>query len=126
MDIKPIHSEEDYNKVLSRIDTLIDAEPNTTAYDEFEILSILAESYEVEHHEIPSPDPIEALKNIMEWMGLSRKDLEPVLGTRARVSEILNGKRKLSLNMIMNLKSFLNIPADILLPSRCEDTEIAI
>ncbi|MCJ8347044.1 helix-turn-helix domain-containing protein [bacterium] len=126
MNIRPIHTEEDYDNVLIRINMLIDAEPNTEEFDELEVLSVLAESYEIENHEIPSPDPIEALKNIMEWRGLTRKDLEPIIGTRARVSEILNGKRRLSLNMIINLKTFLNIPADILLPSHCDNIKIAI
>ncbi|PCJ17698.1 MAG: hypothetical protein COB02_12835 [Candidatus Cloacimonadota bacterium] len=66
MNIKPIHSEEDYNLVMLRINELIDSKPNTKDFDELEILSVLAESYEVEHHHIPSPNPIEALKNIME------------------------------------------------------------
>lgn len=126
MNIRPIHTEEDYDRVMERIDVLIDAEPNTAEFDELEVLSILAESYEVENHEIPSPNPIEALKNIMEWKGLTRKDLEPILGTRARISEILNGKRRLSLNMIVNLKSFLNVPADVLLPSTDDHVDIAI
>lgn len=67
LNIRPIHTEEDYKRVMDRIDELIDAEQNTLEFDELEVLSILAESYEVEYHEIPSPNPIETLNNIMEW-----------------------------------------------------------
>ncbi|MBT3784847.1 helix-turn-helix domain-containing protein [bacterium] len=125
MKIRPIRSESDYKRVMKRIDLIIDAEPGTDEFDELEVFSILAEDYEERNHEIRAPNPIEALKNIMEWKGLTRKDLEPYIGTRARVSEVLNGKRNLTITMIMKLRSSLGIPADILLPETNEDSSVA-
>ncbi len=126
MKIKPIRTESDYKRVMNRIDQIIDCGPDSDEFDELEVISILAEAYEEENHKIDAPDPIEALKNIMEWKALSRKDLEPYLGSRARVSEILNGKRSLSINMILKLKSGLGISADILLPGAENSSEIAV
>jgi HTH-type transcriptional regulator/antitoxin HigA len=124
--IRPIKCEEDYNEVLVRIDALIDAIPGTDEFDELEVLSVLAESWEEDHHSFPSPDPIEALKNIMEWKGLTRRDLQPYIGTKSRVSEILNRKRPLTLAMIMKLKKGLGIPADVLIPDWEEEIPIAL
>ena len=83
--------------------------------DRLEILSTLVEAYEEQHYQIPAPDPVEAIKYYMESRGLSCKDLEPYVGSRARVSEILNRKRPLSLSMIRNLHQGLGIPAEILI-----------
>lgn len=115
MDIKPIKTEGDYEAVLQEIENLFGAEPGTQAGDRLEILSTLIEAYEEQHYQIPAPDPIEAIKYYMDSRGLSRRDLEPYLGSRARVSEILNRKRPLSLAMIRNLNQGLGIPAEVLI-----------
>lgn len=115
MDIKPIKTEGDYEAVLQEIENLFEAEPGTQAGDRLEILSTLIEAYEEQHYQIPAPDPIEAIKYYMDSRGLSRRDLEPYLGSRARVSEILNRKRPLSLAMIRNLNQGLGIPAEVLI-----------
>ena len=115
MDIKPIRTEADYEAALAEIEELFEAEPNTPDGDRLEVLSTLVEAYEEEHYPIPTPDPIEAIYYYMESRGLSRKDLEPYVGSRARVSEILNKKRPLSLPMIRRLHQGLGIPAEILI-----------
>jgi HTH-type transcriptional regulator/antitoxin HigA len=99
---------------LEEIEGLWDAEPGTPEGDRLEVLMTLVEAYEDEHHPIPLPDPIEAIKYYMESCNLSRQDLEPIIGSRARVSEILNRRRALSLRMIRNLEAELGIPAEIL------------
>lgn len=114
MDIKPIKTEADYEAALAELDALFDAEPDTPAGDRFEVLAILVETYEEKHHKISLPDPIEAIEYHMERLGLSRKDLEPYIGQRGRVSEILGRKRALTLEMIRNLEKGLGIPAEIL------------
>lgn len=114
MNIQPIKSEADYEAALEEIERLLDAEPNTPEGDKLEVLMVLVEAYEDEHHSIPLPNPIAAIKYHMESRGLSRKDLEPYIGSRARVSEILNRKRPLSINMIRKLSAGLGIPTDIL------------
>lgn len=115
MDIKPIRTEEEYQDALARIDEIWDAEAGTSESDELDVLSILIEAYEEEHHPIDPPDPIEAIKFRMEQMGLRRKDLEPFIGHRGRVAEVLNRKRALSMNMIRNLSSGLGIPVEVLI-----------
>jgi HTH-type transcriptional regulator/antitoxin HigA len=117
MDVKPIRTEQDYNDALARIEEIWDAEPGTPESDELDVLSILVEAYEEEHHPIDPPDPIEAIKFRMEQMGLTRKDLEPFIGHRGRVAEVLNRKRGLSIEMIRNLSEGLGIPADVLIES---------
>jgi HTH-type transcriptional regulator / antitoxin HigA len=92
----------------------MDAAPGTPAHDRLEVLSILVEAYEAEHHPIPLPDPIGAIEFHMERLGLTRKDLTPYIGSRGRVSEIMNRKRPLTLRMIRNLEEALGIPAEIL------------
>jgi HTH-type transcriptional regulator / antitoxin HigA len=114
MDIKPIRTEADYEAVLARIEEIWDAETGTPESDELDVLAILVEDYEERHHPIPPPDPIEAIKFRMKQMGLNRKDLEPYIGTRGRVSEVLNRKRSLSIDMIRNLSEGLGISADVL------------
>jgi HTH-type transcriptional regulator/antitoxin HigA len=115
MDIRPIKNEADYEAALEEIERLLDADPNTPEGNKLEILMVLVEAYEDEHYSIPLPNPIAAIKYHMESRGLSRKDLEPYVGSRARVSEILNRKRRLSLNMIRRLSSGLGIPVEILI-----------
>ncbi len=115
MDIKPIKSEADYESALSEISNLMDAGVDTTAGDHLEILATLVETYEAEHFRIEAPDPVEAVKFRMEQMGMTRKDLEPLIGSRARVSEMLSGRRRLSLAMIRRLNAALKIPAEVLI-----------
>jgi len=117
MEIKPIKSEADYEASLKEIEQLLDAEPGTPNGDRLEVLVTLVEAYEEEHYSIPAPDPIEAILYFMESRGLERADLEPYIGSRARVSEILNRKRPLTLSMIQRLNSGLGIPADALIQS---------
>jgi HTH-type transcriptional regulator/antitoxin HigA len=114
MDIKPIKTETDYDSALKEIADLFDAEPGTPEGDRLEILATLVEAYEDEHYDIPAPDPIEAILYYMESRGLTRADLEPYIGSRARVSEILNRKRPLTLAMIQRLNQ-LGIPAEALI-----------
>ncbi len=115
MNIRPIRTEKDYDAALARIEQIWEAEPGTPESDELDVLSLLVEAYEAEHHPIPPPDPIEAIKFRMEQMGLSRKDLEPFIGHRGRVTEVLNRKRGLSIDMIRRLNQGLGIPADVLI-----------
>lgn len=114
MDIKPIKNQEQYHLALERIEAIFDAKKGSTAGDELEVLAILVEKYESEHFPIEAPDPIEAIKFRMEQMGYIAKDLEAIIGTRARVSEILAKKRKLTLSMIRRINKHLDIPTDIL------------
>ena len=96
MNIKPIKTEEDYQRALKRIDKLWDAKPDTPEGDEEEIFFTLVESYEEEHYPIPPPHPIEAIKFIMEQKGLGKSDMAKYFGIRSRVSEIFSGKRRLT------------------------------
>ena len=113
--IKPVKTKKDYETALARIDRLLEAKKGTPAFDELEVLTILVENYESKHYQISAPDPVEAIKFRMEQMGLTRKDLEPCIGSRARVSEILNHKRDLTLRMIRALHQKLDIPSEALL-----------
>ena len=115
MDIKPIKTESDYEAALIEIERLMGAELNTPEGDKLDVLTMLVETYEEKHYPIDPPDPIEAIIHEMESQGLTRKDLERYLGSRARVSEILNRKRTLSLQMIRNLQEGLGISAEILI-----------
>ena len=115
MNIRPIKTEFDYNAALREIEELMGAEQNTPEGDKLDILVTLVEAYEEKHYPIDPPDPIEAIIHQMESQGLTRKDLEKYLGTRARVSEILNRKRSLSLQMIRNLQQGLGISSEILI-----------
>ncbi len=115
MEISPIRSEEDYQSALKQIEALIEAEPGTPDGDRLDVLVTLVEAYEAKHISIPEPDdPVEVLEYYMESRGLSRSDLIAYLGSKERVSEILNRKRGLSLGMIRRLHSGLGIPADLL------------
>ncbi len=115
MEIRPIKTEIDYEAALAEIETLLDAEPNTPECDKLDVLATLIEAYEAEHYDLPDPDPIDALEYYLESRGLVRKDLEPFIGSRARVSEILNRKRPLTLSMIRRLENGTGIPASILI-----------
>ena len=117
MDIRPIRTEADYQATLMEIERLFGAAPNTPQGDRLDVLTTLVEAYEDLHYRIPAPDPVEAIKYYMESRGLSRGDLEPYLGSRARVSEVLSRKRPLSLSMIRRLHTGLGIPADVLIES---------
>ena len=114
MNIKPIKNEEDYSQTLSYIESLMDAKPNTPQMDELEVLTTLVEAYEEQHYKIEVPDPIEAIKFRMEQEGLKQKDLVTIVGSKSRVSEILNRKRKLTIEMIRNLHKQLHIPVESL------------
>jgi HTH-type transcriptional regulator/antitoxin HigA len=115
MEIKAIKTEQDYNLALKRLEQIFHSEIDTPEGDEAEVISILIEKYEDEHHPIGMPDPIEAIKFRMEQMGLNQKDLAEIIGFTSRVSEILNRKRKLSLNMIRKLSAKLQIPSEVLI-----------
>ena len=112
---KVIKTELDYNNALARIDKLMDATPDTSEFDELELLSTLVEIYEDKNYPVSMPDPISAIKFRMEQLGFNQQDLVPYIGTRSKVSEILNGKRKLSLSMMRALNKGLGIPSDVLL-----------
>lgn len=115
MNIKPIKTEEDYQEALARLDVIFDAPLDSPDGDEADILSILIEKYEDEHYPIGPPDPIEAIKFRMEQMGMKKSDMAEILGYKSRVSEILNKKRKLTLEMIRRLHEKLNIPYETLI-----------
>ena len=113
--VKPVRTDADYEEALAEIETLFDAKPGTAEADRLEILTVLVEAFEDRHYAIPLPDPVEAISYYLESRGLTRKDLEPYLGSRARVSEILNRKRPLSLEMIRRLHRDLGMPAEVLI-----------
>jgi len=115
MEIKPIKNDRDYRRALKEIETLMDAQANTAEGDRLDVLTTLVEAWEERHYPIESPDPVRAIEFAMEQRGLSRRDLEPFIGTRARVTEVLNHKRSLTLPMIRRLHAGLGIPADVLI-----------
>lgn len=115
MDIHPIHTEEEYQKALARIEKIFDADPDSTEGDELEILGILVEEYEKKHFSIEAPKPVEAIKFRMDQLGMAQKDLAQLLGSKSRASEILSGKRSLSLRQIKVLYKKLGIPAEVLI-----------
>ena len=115
MNIRLVKTEEDYKSTLTEIERLLESDPDTPEGDRLEVLVTLVEAYEDRHYNIPLPDPIEAINYYMESRGLKRRDLEPYIGTRARVSEVLNRKRPLTLNMIRKLHTGLGISGDVLI-----------
>jgi len=115
MNIKPIKSERDYKHALKEIESLFDAKPGTPDGDRLDVLATLVEAYEARHYPIDPPDPIEAIYFVMEQQNLKRKDLEPYIGGRSRVAEVLNHKRTLTLSMIRKLHQALRIPAEVLI-----------
>jgi HTH-type transcriptional regulator/antitoxin HigA len=115
MNIRPIKTEDDYNATLRRIDELMDAEPGTEEGEELDILATLVEAYESDHFPIDAPDPVEAILFRMEQMGITPKDLEEFLGSKGRVSDVLNRRRGLSITQIRKLHAGLNIPYENLM-----------
>jgi len=114
MNIKPIKKEQDYQDTLALIESLMSAKPNTKEMDRLEVLTTLVEAYEEEFYKIDAPDPIEAIKFRMEQESLKQKDLIGIIGSKSRVSEVLNRKRKLTIEMIRNLHDKLKIPIESL------------
>ncbi|WP_316635281.1 DNA-binding protein [uncultured Flavobacterium sp.] len=115
MNIKPIKTEQDYSFALERVNFLFDAKPDTIEGDELDILVTLIEKYEQIHYPIPEPDPIEAIKFMMEQNGLTDNDLAIILNSRSRVSELFNRKRALTIKQIRVLNKTLHIPASTLI-----------
>jgi HTH-type transcriptional regulator/antitoxin HigA len=114
MDIRPIRTKADYRAALKEVERLWDAEPGTRGGDRVDVLVMLVEAYEAKHHSIPAPDPIAAILFMLEQKGLSRRDLEAGIGSRGRVSEVLNRKRPLTLPMVRALSALLDIPTEVL------------
>ena len=114
MQLKPIKTEKDYRNALKRLEVIFDAPIDTKEGDEAEILSLLIENYENEHYPIEAPDPIEAIKIRMEELNMRQKDLVGIIGCKSRVSEILNRRKKLTVEMIRELERILQISASVL------------
>lgn len=114
-DIKPIRSQDDYERAMAEVERLWGAATGTAKGDRLDVLATLIDAYEREHFPIEAPTPVEAIKFRMEQQGLTRKDLESVIGSRGRIAEVLSGKRQLSVAMIRKLRDQLNIPADALI-----------
>ncbi|MDM8552089.1 transcriptional regulator [Desulfobacterales bacterium HSG2] len=114
MDIRPIKSEKDYEKALKRLENIFDASPESEDGDEAEILSLLIENYENQYYPIEAPDPVEAIKIRMEEMNIRQKDLVEVFGGKSGVSEVLNRKKGLTVEMIRKLEEMLHLSASIL------------
>ncbi len=112
--MKIIKSEKEYRAALQRLEEIFDAKKNTSLGDELELLSLLIDQYEKEKYMIAFPDPIEAIQFRMDQMGYKQKDLAEIIGLKSRVSEILNRKRKLTLDMIRKLHLAMNIPTEVL------------
>ena len=115
MQLRPIRTQREHQAALKEAEALWDAPESSPKADRLEVLTLLIEAYEREHYPIDDPDPIDLLHHLMEARGLVRKDLEPFIGSRARVAEVLNRVRPLSLEMIRQLACRLNLPADILI-----------
>jgi HTH-type transcriptional regulator/antitoxin HigA len=115
MQIRPIKTKADHRAALKQIERLLDATPGTPAGDRLEVLTTLVDHYESRHEPIEPPDPIDALLYHMESRGLTRRDLEPFLGSRARVAEVLNRRRPLTIDMIRKLHEGLGISAEVLI-----------
>jgi HTH-type transcriptional regulator/antitoxin HigA len=115
MNIKPIKTKKDYEQALVRLEKIFDAKKGTRKGDELEILGMLIDNYEMEKFPIGFPDPVEAIKFRMEQLGYNQTDLANVVGLKSRASEILNRKRKLSLEMIRQIHEGLNIPTEVLI-----------
>ena len=117
MQIHPISTVEDHRAAIARIEELMSATPDSPEGDELDVLATLVDVYETRHHAIDAPDPVAAIQFRMEQQQLGRKDLEPMIGSRARVSEVLTGRRPLTLEMVRRVKSGLGISADLLILS---------
>ena len=114
MNVKPLKSDKDYKNAIERLEVIFDAPIDTEEGDEAEILSLLIENYENEHYPIEAPDPIEAIKIRMEELNMKQKDLVGIIGGKSRVSEILNRKKRLTVDMIRELERLLQISASVL------------
>ncbi|GBQ21682.1 transcriptional regulator helix turn helix domain [Gluconacetobacter sacchari DSM 12717] len=120
-DLKPIRNEADYDAALEEVGRLWGAKTGTPDGDRLDVLATLIDVYEAKHHPIDPPDPVEAIRFRMEQQGLTRKDLEPMIGPRNRVADVLNRKRGLSIDMIRQLHDGLGISAEVLIrPSRMD------
>jgi len=118
-EVRPLRSKRDHAAALKEVERLWGAKAGTRDGDRLDVLVTLIEAYEEEHYPIDPPDPIEAIKFRMEQQGLTRRDLEEIIGTRTRIAEVLNRKRGLSIAMIRRLNERLGIPAEVLIrPSR--------
>jgi HTH-type transcriptional regulator/antitoxin HigA len=115
MEIKPIRTEDDYDAMLARIDTIFDAEPGTEESDELDILFLIVEEYERKHYPIEPLNPVEFIKCTMELRGVGQKELAELLNSRSRASEILNRKRPLSLDQIRKIAAAWNVPAEAMI-----------
>ncbi len=121
-ELKPIRTKADHKAALAEVGRLWGARRRTPEGDRLDVLATLIDAFEAEHFPIDPPDPVEAIKFRMEQQGLTRKDLEPIIGTRTRVAEVLNRKRGLSIDMIRRLHDRLGISADVLIrPSRVQE-----
>jgi len=112
--VRPIRTPQDHNAALLRIESLMDAQPGTPEGDELDVLATLVDAYEAQHLPMDAPDPVTAIQFRMEQQGLTRKDLEPMIGSRARVSEVMTRKRGLTLAMVRRVRTGLGISADLL------------
>jgi HTH-type transcriptional regulator / antitoxin HigA len=118
-EVKPIRTKKDYEAALKEVERLWGTKSGTRDGDRLDVLATLIDAYEVEHYPMDPPDPIEAIKFRMEQQGLTRKDLEEIIGTRTRIAEVMNRKRGLSVGMIRRLHERLGISAEVLIrPSR--------
>jgi HTH-type transcriptional regulator/antitoxin HigA len=118
-ELKPIRTKADHKKALAELEQLWGAKSGTPKGDRLDVLATLIDAFEARHYPMDPPDPIEAIQFRMEQQGLTRKDLEPLIGTRARVAEVMNRKRSLSIDMIRRLHAKLGISADVLIrPTR--------
>ncbi len=115
MNIRPIRTKADFRAAMQRVDAIWGADPKSPEADELEVLSLLIEEYEKKHVVVPKLDPVDLLLHVMESRQLSRKDMEPYIGSRARVAEVINRVRPLSLDMIRRLAAGLDLPADLLI-----------
>ena len=115
MTLRPIRTKREHQAALKKIEALWEARRGSPEADRLEVLTLLVEAYECEHYPIEAPDPIDFLQHVMEARAMTRKDLEPYIGSRARVAEVLNRVRPLTLEMIRRLASGLNLPADVLI-----------
>ncbi|HYS91188.1 MAG TPA: helix-turn-helix domain-containing protein [Bradyrhizobium sp.] len=120
-ELKPIRTKADYKSALAEVERLWGAKSGTPKGDRLDVLATLIDAYETRHYPMDPPDPIEAIQFRMEQQGLSRKDLEPMIGTRARVAEVMNRRRSLSIDMIRRLHDQLGISAEVLIRPTRED-----
>jgi HTH-type transcriptional regulator/antitoxin HigA len=114
MNIKPIKTEQDYDVALERLNDIFDSPLDTPEGEELQVLAVLIEAYEEKHHPIEAPDPIDAIRIRMEEMNFQQKDLVGIIGGKSRVSEVLNRKKRLTVDMIRALTKVLNLPAELL------------